>query len=582
MVERELRVALLRRKARTQWLGAAWRGAGITFFFLVILGLTANPSKGRALFYCLFAMAWIGVVTRGFGLTADLFSEERRSGTLGLLVLTGLTPLEIFVNKLSGALLLTSYGLLGAVPFFAIPFLAGGITALQFLCALVFLANALVFCVAIGLLASVIHREGGQAQATGITLAAGLCVAAPAVLWLGSTLFGMSPFHQAWLVTSPAYAGYLVFANLAGGSSGLFWNCSGITLCYSLVALLAAAAILQRTWRDTAESAIVPEAWRSRLNWSLSQEQRGRLRERLLRQNPFSWLVARERGPVRAAYAWLALGALVWLGLWLAGGKSRASAGNALVASFVMHLGLNWIVTYAAAKRLGEERQSGGFEVLLTTPVTVREIVEGQSKGLIAQFKRPWFIALLLNISFAVIAIRGRWSVSLAAGYFSLWLGFLLLCTSFAFDSASRAMWISTWTGRPGYAAMHAMRPQFWLVFSIFFVGRLMFGGTRKDETAALILGGFFLFNGIVATFSRRRTLREKLTKELRDIACAAIPARGDKRFKNWNPQQIYPPGRWGYFDLSWPGPRYVKLQPSKSKIQKSIREQASRPRTGV
>src|SRR5215467_963372 len=148
MVERELRVGLLRRKAREQWVRAAWIAGGITLFFLLFMAVGSSSSSGRALFRFLFVLACAGVVTRGFGLTADLFSEERRNGTLGLLVLTGLTPLEIFANKLFGAALLSSYGLLGSLPFFAIPFLAGGVSAAQFLFALVFLVNTLLFCVA--------------------------------------------------------------------------------------------------------------------------------------------------------------------------------------------------------------------------------------------------------------------------------------------------------------------------------------------------------------------------------------------------------------------------------------------------
>ena len=33
---------------------------------------------------------------------------------------------------------------------------------------------------------------------------------------------------------------------------------------------------------------------------------------------------------------------------------------------------------------------------------------------------------------------------------------------------------------------------------------------------------------------------------QLRLIAVAPVPARNDKRFKSWNPEEIYPPGRWG------------------------------------
>src|SRR2546426_7339027 len=65
-------------------MAAAWTAGGITVFFLLILGMAESRSTGRTLFYLLFALGCYGVVKRGFGLTADLFSEERRNGTLGL------------------------------------------------------------------------------------------------------------------------------------------------------------------------------------------------------------------------------------------------------------------------------------------------------------------------------------------------------------------------------------------------------------------------------------------------------------------------------------------------------------------
>lgn len=136
---------------------------GICTFFLLFFALTHRREAGAGLFRLLFGLGCLGVVTRGFGLTADLLSEERRSGTLGLLVLTGLTPLEIFTNKLLGAAMLTAYALLGGLPFFAISFLTGGVPGTQFVCALAFLLNGLLFCIAVGLLASVLHRDGGQA-----------------------------------------------------------------------------------------------------------------------------------------------------------------------------------------------------------------------------------------------------------------------------------------------------------------------------------------------------------------------------------------------------------------------------------
>jgi hypothetical protein len=312
VVERELRVALLRRKAHAQWLKAARTAGAITLLFLLMFGLGTRRHSGSTLFHVLFALACGNVLMRGFSLTADLLSEERRNGTLGLLVLTGLTPLEIFTNKLLGAVFLTAYGLLGGLPFFAIPFLAGGVSAIQFICALVFLANALLFCISIGLLSSALHGEGGQAQITAMVITALLCLAPLAGPWIGHSIFAGASFSQEWFACSPAYGGYLIFTRFLGNSSHLFWSSSGFMFAYSLIALLLAAAILQRTWRDGPE-ALAPKAWRDRWHgWTRGNRRWQRRRLDLLRHNPFSWLAARDRGPVLVAACFLALAAVVW------------------------------------------------------------------------------------------------------------------------------------------------------------------------------------------------------------------------------------------------------------------------------
>ena len=366
MVERELRVALLRRKARQQWMVAAWTAGGIFLCFVLLLGLASSRSMGRKLFLWLFAMACAGVVSRGFGLTADLFSEERRNGTLGLLVLAGLRPLEIFTNKLLGAGLLAAYALLGGLPFFAVPFITGGVSATQFLCALVFLANGLLFCIALGLLASVIHREGGQAQCTALITTALLSLATPAARWFAAAASSTHALPREWLTLSPAYPPYLVFTNFAGGSPQLFWLGSALTLVYALTALLAAAVVLHYTWREGPET-LAPQGWRER--WQ--QQGRGtgawrrRLRAQWLARNPFCWLAARDRRPALFAQSFLALAVLLWLAGWAAMGARWLSPANAFACSIVLHLCFNWILAYAAGRRLAEERQTGGFEVLL-------------------------------------------------------------------------------------------------------------------------------------------------------------------------------------------------------------------------
>ena len=538
IVERELRVVLLRRRGRRRWLGPAQIAGGLTLLFLCFSAGSPALQDGRTLFRWLFSVACLSIVISSFTLTADLFSEERRNGTLGLLVLTGLTPLEIFMNKLAGAIVLVSYGLLGALPFFAIPFLAGGIPPEQFLCALVFLANGLVFCVAVGLLASVLQRDSGQAQATAVAFTAALCLTGP----LGFTVTkGFSSAAAVrWLSASPAYGVSLVVGRFTATSAAAFWLTSAVTLAYSVLALVAAAMILQRTWRDGPET-LLPKRWLdfyqrwagADVGW-----------KRVLGTNPFCWLVARERAPAALAHVFLGAVALLWFAFYLLGNGHRRIGSHAVLTSVIMHVGLNWILAYAAAKRLGEERQSGGLEVLLTTPLSTREIVEGQLRGLLIRFRTICLFAVLLDLSLIISALgAGRWGGPASVAYCLAWIPMLWFWYAVHLATVPKAMWIGAWTGRPGYSAIQSMRGYFW-VFAWLAVPAMI------EDFAASVCLSFFLVPAIALSgLSNRTYLRLKLAHELRAIACAPIPAKDDRRFKGWNPGRIYPPGLWGNFD---------------------------------
>jgi hypothetical protein len=146
--------------------------------------------------------------------------------------------------------------------------------------------------------------------------------------------------------------------------------------------------------------------------------------------------------------------------------------------------------------------------------------------------------------------LRGRWDEFTIITYFIVWTIVILLWFSVHLDTAARAMWISAWTGRPGYSAVQSMRAYLWSLFWIGFVCQSAFRSRQILPFGALAALVFFLPAVTLAAFGSRKSLREKLTRELRDIACAPIPARGDKRFKHWDSKRIFPPGRWGYFEL--------------------------------
>lgn len=518
---------------------------------LMMSGFSADRFAGRSLFNLMFVIGSFLAVSRGLRLTADLFSEERRNGTLGLLVLTGLRPIEIFSSKLLGVLAVAAYGLLGGLPFLAVAFLMGGIQFTQFSGALAFVATLLLFCVAIGIFASVLHREGSRAQMTAI-LIGGALAAGPVAAREVALIFGIFVSRQ-WLALSPLFGAYEILSGFSAVGTNHFWSNIAVTLLYSMLALLAGAIVLQRTWRDpveVVEPARAQSRWRAWLVGGKRWQQR--LRRELKAGNPISWRAARNSTAVFAAWVFSCAVLSSWMGGYLIFGAGWLSDGNFLLTSMVLHLGLNWALASAGARWLAEERRSGGFEMLLSTPVTVGQLVEGQRRALVLQF---WSILRLifsldLALCLASLLIR-EWNPQALINHFVTWALLVLFWFGVHLRTAYRAMWIAAWTGRPGYTAAQAGLG----IASPFFIFMLPLWGVwlrhfPMGTTGELVVVGIILVLWAAGMFQGAGKVREKLVRELRDIACAPVPKPDDKRFKNWDPDKVFPPGRWGEFIL--------------------------------
>src|SRR5437879_1944751 len=117
VVERELREALRKRRPMKSRLQAAGTGLGISAIFLLYSLVGGGRRAGQQLHQYLFLAGIYFAVIVPVKSCVGLFSEERRSGTLELLSLTGMKPVELFMQKLQGGLLVSSCDLLALMPF---------------------------------------------------------------------------------------------------------------------------------------------------------------------------------------------------------------------------------------------------------------------------------------------------------------------------------------------------------------------------------------------------------------------------------------------------------------------------------
>jgi hypothetical protein len=162
----------------------------------------------------------------------------------------------------------------------------------------------------------------------------------------------------------------------------------------------------------------------------------------LLNVNPCLWLGGRHR--LKPALVWgaLGLGACVWL--WGAL-RWREDWLNELTYAFtaiILHITFKFWVASEACLRLGPDHRSGALELLLSTPLTVRELLRGQLLALRRQFFWPVLLVAGLDFLFLFTAFNRLGS---AGGDQWIWycLGVIL---SFVADTYTLC-WVGMWTG---------------------------------------------------------------------------------------------------------------------------------------
>ncbi len=416
IVERELRVRARRRSTHWFRVSAAAGAIGIVGFLLVVVGDTATPaSLGGGVFRVLTGLAFAFCLLEGFRQTADCLSEEKRAGTLGLLFLTDLKGYDVVLGKFSAASLNSFYALMAIFPPLAIPLVLGGVAAGEFWRQVLVLLNALFFSLTLGLMMSAISRQERKAWGGAATCLATFSLVLPLIPWLLGHLpnFRWSAELSAWQPSFHQLALLSPTTSFLGGfdpayrpDPDRFWNSLALVCTLSGLFLLAAITLLPRCWQD---APLLPQRFRWPA-WLAGQtrtrfDQRRRERWRaLLASNPIVWLAERSEAKRYQVWTVVALAGLAGLG------GSVVFYGKDYFASvlFECGLGLHLSLSVAAAGRacylFAGTRDSGMLELLLSTPLTAREIVDGHLESLRRLFY--WPVATLLFLELLMLAIQ--------------------------------------------------------------------------------------------------------------------------------------------------------------------------------
>jgi hypothetical protein len=378
-------------------------------------------------------------------LAADTISAERREGTLGLLFLTRVRPIDILLAKLS-SVGITSLGALAAfLPVLMIPVLAGGVTGGEASRKGLALLNLLFFAMVVGLSASASQRERFRAV-RGALLVLG------AVLFVPFLPFAISAGGLFHLVSGLSPLVSLVWASEGHytSSAKFFWGSLLSVQVLAWVLLTTAGIRLRRcAGQDSATGAfkspsrIQPERAVGLGSWQPAKAD----------SSPIEWLVFRQYGVSAGIWA-IGVLALAYNGWVPLARPPLGVPGTApswfFAGAFAVVGGLcgGAVVAWVASRFFVSVRRTGELELLLTTPLGVETLVSEQWNVLKRFFVWP---VLVMQAPLLPQILAGLTGAGTTNGVTSTWQShvtlFKALSLANTFLGATALCWLGLWFG---------------------------------------------------------------------------------------------------------------------------------------
>lgn len=349
IVRRELRVASRRRVTFRLRFISAIVGAAIFLAMASVLPGT-SAEHGWAAFWASSMLAAVVCALSGLALTLESLIREKREGTLGLLFLTRLSGLDIVLGKLAAAGLSAGGVAFAMLPFLAVSMCFGGVTATQFWMMAGALLLLLAYSLALGIFLSALFRRESIAGVFFLLALFGP-LALHAVIFLRPGVIS-----NGWQALNPLLAvmALLEMGGVGGPNPfnrGQFGALAALYQASAIISMVIAAAVIL-PW--TVKSAGAPTS--------------NPFRRRLRALKPLAWL-------------WICLGA--WFGIWALGLVPRQAE---MTYAFALVFLPKFFVAWQASSLMAEERQAGGLEILLTTPMTTHQALMAKAREARKQF----------------------------------------------------------------------------------------------------------------------------------------------------------------------------------------------------
>lgn len=445
IVSRELRLASRRRS--TYWLrsGAALAVMVVGTFLFLIMQSAPPKQLATSLFCLLTGGSVLFALISGPRSTADCISEEKREGTLGLLFLTDLKGYDVVLGKLVAGSLNAFYSVASVLPMLAIPLLlGGGITLAEFARMALVTVVALFFSLTLCICVSAASRSAHKAVAISSLLIFFFAAGLPACGQIVAIIRKSPSVDFLFLASSSGFSYYLAFDAAYKVFKPWFWGSLAVVNGASWICLILASLIAPRSWQDRPPSrgwSRWGDRWRA---WSFGdQMERAAFRRRALATNPVYWLIGRLRS--KPAMVWLALVlvAILWALGWWKFRRDWLNEGVYLTTAISVNLALRYWFAAEATRSLAENRKAGALELLLSTPLEIRDILRGHWLALRRQFLGPLMVVLLVEFLFMLATVREAVGDDDRLFWSALWLAGMLMLVA----DLIALLWLGMWQG---------------------------------------------------------------------------------------------------------------------------------------
>jgi hypothetical protein len=239
----------------------------------------------------------------------------------------------------------------------------------------------------------------------------------------------------------------------------------------------------------------------------------------LLEQNPYLWLASREQQSRRHAWALFAALCGLWWCFLIAALKGSGSIPAFIVClftSYTLHQLFKSVVAAEATRQLSADRQSGALELLLVTPLTEDQIIEGQKAALTVRFAGWSGTLLALNTCLCLAVVLFRRELQIGERdipvFVELFLGGTLMLFLDFNTLGTVGIWMALRANRPSRAILATIGRVLFLPWAGIFLMVFLMRALRvpSSEGPALIFGlwfGFGILNNALAAATAKASL---------------------------------------------------------------------------